>query len=287
MQTISDVTMMQAWSARQRATGKSVALVPTMGFFHEGHLSLMRWARTQADLLIVSLFVNPTQFGPREDLRSYPRDMDRDSALAREAGVDVLFTPLAEDMFPSDHATWVEVPALTRGLCAVQRPTHFRGVATVVTKLFLLTSPDLAVFGAKDWQQLAVIRRLTRDLNIPVQIFGRPIVREPDGLAMSSRNINLEPHHRAQAPGIYRGLRQLEQWHRKGETDTTTLLADLTALYAREMPLAEMDYAAIVDPEQLVPLEEIRGPALVAVAVRFGKTRLIDNMLLNPSLNGG
>jgi len=271
---------MQVWSTQKRCQGKTLALVPTMGYFHEGHLALMRWAREHCDVLMVSLFVNPTQFAPHEDLKAYPRDLPRDAELAREQGVDVLFTPTPESMFSKDHAAWVEAPSLCRGLCAVQRPTHFRGVATVVAKLFLLTSPTLAVFGEKDWQQLAVIRTMARDLNMPVEIIGRPIVREADGLAMSSRNIYLSPEERAQAPFIHQGLQQIRGLTEQGETDANILLAALGEMYQRTMPLAAVEYMSLVDPEQLFPLEEIQGPALLAVAVRFKTARLIDNILI-------
>lgn len=280
MRIFSDPNEIQSWSAQKRGQGKSLALVPTMGFFHEGHLELMRWARAQCDLLVVSLFVNPTQFAPHEDLKTYPRNLQRDSELAKEQGVDVLFTPTPEDMFPKDHATWVETPSLCRTLCAVRRPTHFRGVATVVAKFFLLTNPTLAAFGEKDWQQLIVIRRLTQDLNLPVEIIGRPTVREIDGLAMSSRNVSLSPEERTQSPSIHQGLQQVRQWVEQGETDASTLLAGLGEIYARTMPLAAVEYLALVDPNLLFPLEEINGQALLAVAVQFAKARLIDNILI-------
>ncbi|GAB6058456.1 pantoate--beta-alanine ligase [Desulfonatronum parangueonense] len=281
MQIITNPDQMQSWSMEQRCAGKRLALVPTMGYFHEGHTSLMTWAKSKADFLMVSLFVNPTQFGPREDLRQYPRDVDRDTRIAEDLGVDVLFMPRAEDMFSPSHAVWIDAPSLCRGLCAVQRPTHFRGVATVVAKLFMLTSPTLAVFGEKDWQQLAVIRRMVQDLNIPVEIRSRPTVRESDGLAMSSRNVNLDPAERAQASALYEGLRQVEQWVGDGETEASLLLAALGEFYARKMPLGRVEYMAVVEPELLYPLEEVSGTALVAVAVQFKGARLIDNILMN------
>ncbi len=281
MQIINEPKEIQEWSALERCRGKTLALVPTMGFFHEGHLALMRWAREHCDVLMVSLFVNPTQFAPHEDLKLYPRDLQRDTRLAREQRVDVLFTPTPENMFAKDHAAWVETPSLCRGLCAVSRPAHFRGVATVVAKLFLLTNPSLAVFGEKDWQQLAVTRRMTRDLNIPVEIVGRPTVRETDGLAMSSRNVYLSLEERKQAPAIRKGLLHIKEKAKQGATDAGALLADLGDIYVREMPLAEVEYMALVDPDQLFPVEEISGPTLLAVAVKFGKTRLIDNILVS------
>ncbi|PTN37756.1 pantoate--beta-alanine ligase [Desulfonatronum sp. SC1] len=281
MKTITQPDEIQSWTMGQRCAGKRLALVPTMGFFHEGHLALMRWARERADALLVSLFVNPTQFGPREDLKRYPRDPERDARLAEEVGVDVLFMPEVEAMFPDGHATWVEAPSLCRGLCAVQRPTHFRGVATVVAKLFVLTNPSLAVFGEKDWQQLAVIRRITRDLDLPVEIHGRPTVREADGLALSSRNVNLSPEERGQAPAIQRGLLHVARLVEEGETDSSLLLSSLGERYAREIPLGRVEYLAAVDPDQLYPVEEVTGPVLIAVAVRFANARLIDNILIS------
>lgn len=281
MEIITRTDDIQSWTLQRRCADQRVALVPTMGFFHEGHLALMRWARERADALLVSLFVNPTQFGPREDLKRYPRDPERDARLAAEAGVDVLFMPGAEAMFPQGHATWVDAPSLCRGLCAVERPTHFRGVATVVAKLFVLTNPTLAVFGEKDWQQLAVIRRITKDLNLPVEIHGRPTVRETDGLAMSSRNVNLTPEERAQAPAIHRGLRHVAGLVGQGETEASLLLAALGDEYARNMPSGRVEYMAIVDPDQLYPVEEVNGPVLIAVAVRFANARLIDNILIS------
>ena len=281
MEIITRPDDIQSWTMQQRCAGKRLALVPTMGFFHEGHLALMRWARERSDALLVSLFVNPTQFGPREDLKRYPRDPERDVRLAEEVGVDVLFMPEAEAMFPEGHATWVEAPSLCRGLCAVQRPTHFRGVATVVVKLFVLTNPSLAVFGEKDWQQLAVIRRITKDLHLPVEIHGRPIVRESDGLAMSSRNVNLASEERAQASAIHRGLLHVARLAEEGEADATILLATLGEIYAREIPLGHVEYMAAVDPDQLYPVEELTGPVLIAVAVRFANARLIDNILIS------
>jgi len=258
----------------------TTALVPTMGAFHRGHLSLMKWARDNSRRVIVSLFVNPTQFGPGEDLAAYPRAFERDARLAEEHGADALFAPRPEDMYSEDHATWVEVPKLTRALCARSRPGHFRGVATIVTKLLILACPNIAVFGEKDWQQLAVIRRLVVDLNLPVKIVGRPTVREDDGLAMSSRNAYLSEDERKQAPNIYAGLRELNKWRKAGEKSAQTLVQRLEEHYRRTMPSGEIDYIQIVHPRTLEPLSTVVGPALAAAAVRFGKARLIDNLLL-------
>ena len=240
----------------------------------------MRLARSRADKVLVSLFVNPTQFGPSEDLSAYPRDLDRDARLAREAGADLLFTPKAEAMYAPDAATWVEVPALARGLCGKSRPIHFRGVCTVVSRLFNLAQPSLAVFGEKDWQQLAIIRRMVRDLFFPVEIVGHPIIREEDGLALSSRNAYLTPEERAMAPALHRGLRLARDWVREGMTRADELTDRLTLFYASDLAQGRVDYLSVVDPESLDPLEEIRGPALLAAAVHLGRARLIDNILI-------
>ncbi|WP_461209622.1 pantoate--beta-alanine ligase [Desulfocurvus sp. DL9XJH121] len=282
MQRLNDPAAFQRQAMDHRAQGLTTALVPTMGFFHDGHLSLMRWARENADRVYVSLFVNPTQFGPDEDLAAYPRDLERDAALAEEAGVDVLFTPTPETLYAPDHATWVQVPPLAEHLCGASRPVHFRGVATVVTMLLNLAQPSVAVFGQKDWQQLALIRRMVRDLHMPVRIEGRPIAREADGLALSSRNVYLTPAHRAQAPGLRRGLLVLEGLVQGGERDADRLKEALAAYYARHVPDGEIDYVELVDPDAIRPVELVAGPVLAAVAVRLGKARLIDNLLIKP-----
>ncbi len=280
MDIISDPLLFQQQASTWRRLGETTALVPTMGAFHEGHLSLMRYAKTQARKVMVSLFVNPSQFGPSEDLSAYPRDLDRDVHLAQEAGVDLLFNPRPEAMYALDHATWVEVPSLARDLCGRTRPVHFRGVATVVVKLLNLAQPTLAVFGEKDWQQLAIIKRLARDLFIPTHIVGRPIVRDEDGLALSSRNAYLTPEERAMAPALSQGLRQAKAWVREGLTRSKDLLDRLALFYASDLALARVDYLRLVDPENLTPVEEIRQPALLAAAVYLGRARLIDNILI-------
>ena len=206
MQIIHSPEALHSVCAEWRRQGLKTALVPTMGYYHAGHASLISYARSVADKVIVSLFVNPTQFGPNEDLEAYPRDFEKDSALVRELGGDVLYAPEPENMYAPDHATWVEVPALANTLCGLSRPIHFRGVCTVVLKLFMLAQPSLAVFGEKDWQQLAIIKKMVSDLNVPVEVVGRPIVREADGLALSSRNVYLTPEERAQAPQIRKSL---------------------------------------------------------------------------------
>ena len=282
MQILTTLPSLTAQTEQWRTEGQRIALVPTMGYFHEGHLSLMRRARSLADRVVVSRFVNPTQFGPTEDLDSYPRDTERDIALAGAEGVDALFQPAPESMYAPDHATRVEVPALSSVLCGASRPIHFRGVCTVVLKLFHLARPHVAVFGEKDWQQLTVIRRMVRDLNVGVDIVGHPIVREADGLALSSRNAYLTAEERAQAPNIYKGLLAVAESVRQGERDATTLLDDFKERLKREVPLGEPDYLSIVHPDTLQNLTKLTDAALIAVAVRLGRARLIDNLRLLP-----
>lgn len=271
-------SLCQAW----RQAGHRLALVPTMGFLHQGHLSLIRWAREHADKVAVSLFVNPTQFAPGEDLASYPRALERDAAMAAEAGADLLFHPETTAMYAPDHATWVEVPAMGSLLCGASRPIHFRGVCTVVCKLFNLLQPHVAAFGEKDWQQVAIIRRMARDLDMPVEIVGRPTIREDDGLAMSSRNSYLTPEERAQAPQLHAGMRQVQTWLHAGQRDAKALAQGLASWYAEHFTLATPDYIAIVDPETLVAMDRVDVPARLAVACRLGRARLIDNMPLLP-----
>jgi len=263
-----------------REQGLTIGLVPTMGYLHAGHLSLVDHARANADRVVVSVFVNPTQFGANEDLGLYPRDLEHDMNLAREHGADLVFAPAPEAMYAPDHATWVQVPELAAGLCGVSRPIHFRGVCTVVLKLFNLVRPDIAVFGQKDWQQLAIIRRMVRDLNLDVDVRGMPIYREPDGLAMSSRNVNLTPEERRNAPSIRRGLELVQEAVRAGERDTEKLGPIFRANVAKHLPEARVDYASFVHPDSLAPVARIDGPTLLAVAVFMARTRLIDNMLL-------
>jgi pantoate--beta-alanine ligase len=257
-----------------------VALVPTMGYFHAGHESLMRYAREHADIVVTSLFVNPTQFGPSEDLAAYPRDLDRDAAIARAAGVDVLFAPTPEAMYAPEAATWVEVPTLANHLCGLSRPIHFRGVCTVVTKLLLLTLPTFATFGQKDWQQVAIIKRMTADLGLPTRIEARPIVRESDGLALSSRNVYLTESERAQAVHINKGLAQAAALAREGERDAAVVLAAVQEYFAAHMPNAQVEYLECVHPDRLEAVASLDAPALFATAMRFSRARLIDNRLV-------
>jgi len=256
-----------------------VALVPTMGALHEGHLSLIRAARAENDVVVVSIFVNPTQFGPKEDLERYPRDLDRDRGLCEDAGADLIFSPAAEEMYPRGFSTWVEVEGLTDGLCGRSRPGHFRGVCTVVTKLLSICSPERAYFGEKDAQQLAVITRMVRDLDLRVAVVPCPTVREADGLAMSSRNARLTPEERAQASTLYRALGTAKDLVDAGERDPAVLQDALRAVLA-EADLGEVDYVEIVRTDDLTPVTAIEGTCLIAVAVKFGGsgTRLIDNI---------
>ena len=269
---------------RQRRAGMngSVGLVPTMGYLHEGHLSLVRRARVENDHVVASIFVNPTQFGPQEDYQRYPRDPERDLRLLEAEGTDVVFMPSAEEMYPAGFDTWVEVgPSLTGRLEAAARPGHLRGVTTVVAKLFEIVRPQRAYFGQKDAQQLAVVRRMAADLNMGVEVVGLPTVREADGLAMSSRNSYLSREERAAATVLWRSLCRAEELFDGGERRAETIRQEMRAVLSRE-PLAEVEYVSVADAATLEELERIVGPALVSLAVRLGRTRLIDNVTLEP-----
>ena len=279
MEIVSDPRDMQAVSLAWRKLDQQIAFVPTMGYFHEGHLSLMRYGRERGDRLVVSLFVNPTQFGPSEDLDRYPRDLERDTALAREVGVDVLYTPADADMYPEGYQTYVTVEGLSQGLCGASRPGHFQGVATVVLKLFNQVLPHLAVFGEKDYQQLVVIKRMVADLDVPVQVEGRPIVRETDGLALSSRNTYLSREDRQSALCLFQALTRAQNMAASGENQADNILSSLKQTIT-STPGTRLDYAVLVDPDSLQSVDTIRGSARLAVAAWVGDTRLIDNMLL-------
>ncbi len=276
LQTVAETRA--ALDAR-RASGARVGLVPTMGALHEGHLSLIRAARAANDIVVVSIFVNPTQFGPNEDYAKYPRDLDRDLLLIEKAGGDLVFCPSADEMYHGDHSTWVEVEGLTSGLCGRSRPGHFRGVCTVVCKLFCICGPDRAYFGEKDAQQLAVIQHMVLDLNMRTEIVPCPIVREPDGLAMSSRNVRLSPEARRQAPTLYRALKAAEAAVAAGERDAGVLGGTIEATLA-QAPLGEIDYIEIVRADDLTPVSTLAGTCIAALAMRFGDVRLIDNLRL-------
>ena len=280
MITLSTVAELRAWCDGARARGEQVGFVPTMGAFHEGHRSLMRAARAHDDVVVVSLFVNPTQFAADEDLSRYPRDPNGDAEVAASEGVDVLFTPGVADVYPDGARTTVHVDGLTEGLCGRSRPGHFDGVTTVVTKLFSMVGPCRAYFGRKDAQQLAVIRRMTADLNLPVDVVGCPLVRESDGLAMSSRNAYLSADERARATVLSRALQAAGDAAVEGARDAERLRAELREVLTNT-PGVRVDYAEIVDAATLEPLVTIDRDALVAVATFVGSTRLIDNVVLS------
>jgi len=279
MIVINEVKAMKAHVRMIRSKKQTIALVPTMGYLHEGHVSLMHKARNLADHLIISIFVNPTQFGAGEDLDRYPRDLDRDKKLAAQARVECIFHPTPEQMYPAGYATYVDVEGITAGLCGASRPTHFRGVATVCAKLFNIIEPDVAVFGEKDFQQLAVIKRMVEDLNMNVQIVPHHTVREEDGLAMSSRNTYLSPEERKNATVLYRSLLKARDLYQAGEHDAQAVRAAAIAM-VESTPGAQIDYIEIVDPVHLRPLDTIEPGAVMAMAVKFGRTRLIDNLVI-------
>ncbi len=279
MEIIQDLKAMQQWAEAQRRIGLTIALVPTMGFFHAGHLNLMNQGREMADKVVVSLFVNPLQFGIGEDFEKYPRDFERDRQLAEEAGVDILFTPRHEDLYPEDYQTYVSVEQVTQGLCGASRPGHFRGVTTIVCKLFQLVKPHKAIFGLKDYQQVATIKQMVRDLNMDVEVIGLPTVREADGLAMSSRNVYLSPKDRIAALSLSQSLSAARKSCRQGERESGPILAEVIRILTRH-PENQIDYATIVDPHTLKELGTIQSRGILALAVRVGKTRLIDNSLL-------
>ncbi len=279
MQIVSTVESVRQQVGKWRAEGLSVGLVPTMGYLHEGHESLIHRAVAENDRVVVSVFVNPIQFGPKEDLATYPRDMERDSAVCQRAGASLIFHPEKEDMYCGDFCTYIDMEGLTKGLCGKSRPTHFRGVCTVVGKLFNIVRPDRAYFGEKDAQQLAVIRRMVRDLNFDLEIVGCPIIREEDGLARSSRNTYLSPEERKAAPILHRGLTRGEELVRAGERRAEEIRKAVTSVIESE-PLARIDYVEVVDFENMEPVETLKGTVLTAVAVYIGGTRLIDNFII-------
>jgi pantoate--beta-alanine ligase len=281
MQIISEPPKMQQFAEETRRAGRSLGCVPTMGALHEGHLSLIRQCRAENYLVIMTLFVNPMQFDRKDDLARYPRDLDRDARLAGEAGVDIIFAPTADDMYPSGYATFVTVDGLTDRWEGATRPGHFRGVATVCAKLFTACRPHRAYFGQKDYQQTLVVRRMAADLNLGVEIVVLPTVREADGLALSSRNVLLSPEERRQALVLSQSLFAAQAAGRGGERDAEKMRAGIEA-QIRTAPLAVVDYVAVCDPNTLEPLTRIRGRAVALVAARFGATRLIDNVLLEP-----
>ena len=279
MLVLATIAETRSACARIRAEGKTLGLIPTMGALHQGHLSLVRAAQASCDAVAVSIFVNPTQFGPKEDFAGYPRNLEQDCRTLDAAGVDMVFAPSAEEMYPKGASTFVEVAGLSDHLDGASRPCHFRGVATVVTKLLHIFAPDHAFFGQKDAAQVAVLRKMVRDLLFPVQLDVCPTVREPDGLALSSRNSYLSPEQRRQAVVLSRALRAVQREAEGGEKDAGKLLA-VALRILQEEPAAQVDYCRIVDPDTLEDVDYVGDGALVAVAARVGTTRLIDNLLL-------
>lgn len=276
MEEVEEIVALRQQVTAWKRQGLSVGFVPTMGFLHEGHGSLIQRAREENDKVLVSIFVNPTQFSPGEDLESYPRDPEADRALCQNLGVDLLFFPSPAEMYPQPSATQIQVPALSQGLCGESRPSHFAGVCLVVCKLFQMVQPDRSYFGEKDAQQLAVIRRMTADLNIPVEIVGCPIVREADGLAKSSRNSYLSQQERKAALVLSQALALGRTMLEEGVDRSALILSVMKGHIASE-PLARLDYVQVVDRDSLAPVERATGPVLLALAVFVGKTRLIDN----------
>ncbi len=279
MDVIQKPADVQKRSDAMRRSGKSIAFVPTMGFLHEGHLSLMREGRKRCDDLVVSIFVNPTQFGPGEDLETYPRSLEKDLDLCEKTGVDAVFTPDTTTLYGEHYQTYVTLKALPHHLCGLSRPVHFRGVATIVTKLFNIVKPHTAIFGQKDFQQLAVIRQMAKDLNFDIDIVGGPTVREADGLAKSSRNTFLTPEQRSSARCLFQSLQMAQDMLRQGETKARNIIeAARTFIDAHRD--TQIDYISICDPETLEDVLDISQPVMMALAVKIGQPRLIDNMVL-------
>ena len=279
MKTIQTSNDMRVWARASRKAGQRLGFVPTMGALHEGHLSLVRAAKAQCDVVAASIFVNPTQFGPNEDFSKYPRTFERDCELLENEGVSMLFAPTVEEMYPPRAVTYVTVEGMSEKLCGNSRPGHFRGVTTVVSKLFNIVEPDVAFFGQKDAAQVAIIRRMVRDLNIPVEIVACPIVRETDGLAMSSRNAYLDPQQRKAALVLSRSLKEAQVLYQQGVRDAQPLIDHSKEMFAQQ-PSARLDYFEIIHPATLEPVEKIISPSLVVVAAYLGTTRLIDNIVL-------
>ncbi|MFC2088625.1 pantoate--beta-alanine ligase [Calditrichota bacterium] len=284
MKVIDKISTMQDTAKSLHRRGKSIGLIPTMGYLHEGHLSLIRIAKKKADIAIVSIFVNPTQFAPNEDYEKYPRDLQKDERLCEQEGVDIIFYPHSGDMYPPDHKTFVLTEDLSNKLCGISRPIHFRGVTTVVAKLFNIVQPDIAVFGQKDAQQNLIIRKMVADLNFDIKIIKAPIIREFDGLAMSSRNRYLSPTQRQDALVIYNSLQKAKQLTDAGEINVSRIKEKIYTEFS-SISSAKIDYVAVVDYQNLIDLDIIKDNTLIAIAAYFGKTRLIDNIIINISSN--
>ncbi len=277
--TITDIKALKPVIKALKLEGKTIGFVPTMGYLHEGHISLIKRAREENDFVAVSIFVNPTQFGPNEDFEKYPRNFERDSAMCEEAGADLIFHPSPQEIYPQSYMTYVEVNEITEKLCGASRPGHFKGVTTIVNKLFNLVEPDRAYFGQKDAQQVAVIEKMVKDLNMNLQIIPCPIIREGDGLAMSSRNTYLSQSERAAALILSKSLFKAEEEIKSGSRSKAQLM-DMIVSNIKSEPLAEIDYIEIVDAKTFRAIDTLEGDILIALAVRFGKTRLIDNLRL-------
>lgn len=284
MIVIEQAKGMQQYSESLRSQGKTLAFVPTMGYLHRGHLRLMEEGRKLGDCLVTSIYVNPTQFGPTEDLAKYPRNFDMDYKLCRDVGVDVIFSPSNDEMYPPHYQTYVDLQEVTQNLCGLSRPGHFRGVATVCAKLFNLVKPHTAIFGKKDFQQLVVIRRMVTDLNMDLEIIGLDTVRESDGLAMSSRNIYLKPDERESALSLSRGLKMAKGMYDKGEREATVII-EAVSRFIGGHPHANIDYVKICDTTSMKDVARLEGESVMALAVRVGVARLIDNYVFGETLN--
>lgn len=284
MEVIDTITKMSEFVDKARKEGRKTGFIPTMGALHEGHLSLIHEAKKENDLIVISVFVNPTQFGPGEDFEGYPRDLKRDRDLASGAGCDIIFTPGVKEMYPEGYSTYVDVEGLTENLCGASRPGHFRGVMTVVAKLFWIVRPDIAYFGQKDLQQAIVVKRMVRDLNMPVKIKTMPTIRHTDGLAMSSRNAYLSGEERTRALVLYQALKKAGEMAAQGEKDPKKLIKTMKSL-VEAVPGAKIEYASIVDMDSLKDAKEISGNVMAALAVKIGRTRLIDNVILKGSVS--
>ena len=278
MRVLKTVTAIKKLIKKHKKTGKIIGFVPTMGYLHKGHLSLVRIARKKSDYVVVSIFVNPTQFAPSEDLKKYPRDIKRDKALLKEENVDLIFSPSVTAIYPPDYKTYVYVKDLSKTMCGTTRPQHFQGVTTVVLKLFNIIEPDIAVFGAKDYQQSLIIRRMVKDLNINIKIVTGQTIREKDGLAMSSRNKYLTAKQRQDATVLYRSLKKIKQDQARGLTDPGKARKIIKQMIEKKN--GRVDYIAIIDKDTLIPVKKMKKSTLIALAVFYGKTRLIDNTIL-------
>jgi pantoate--beta-alanine ligase len=283
MKLIKSIKEMQSFSDDVRLRGGRIAFVPTMGYFHDGHLSLMKEAKVMADCVVVSIYVNPTQFGPKEDFSKYPRDLDRDLEMAESVGVDVIFYPSDKEMYPSGYQTYVDVEKVTQNLCGIARPGHFRGVTTICTKLFNIVKPHVALFGKKDFQQFITIKRMVDDLNLDLQIIGFPTVREADGLAMSSRNKYLTKKERPSALTLFKAIKRAQNIYSKGERKSSVIMMEMEKLI-KKAPFTIIDYIKICDTKTLKDIREIKNQAVVALAVKVGRTRLIDNHVFGEEL---